>query len=76
MARVDYHKIFIVLGVFITVINCDSHEGILISDEELYERQKQAFVDSLGYDDKDGHGNNRLEELDELKKGDKKTELR
>lgn len=71
-----YYKLFFVLGVFVTVINSDSDEGNLMSYEELYERQKQAFVDSLGYGDTDEDVNNRLEEPNELKKGDKKTELR
>lgn len=76
MAGVKYYKLFFVLGVFVTVINSDSDEGNLMSYEELYERQKQAFGDSLGYGDADEDVNNRLEEPNELKKGDKKTELR
>lgn len=69
MATITFPWLFSVCVIFITTdsfsATVDELEYEIISDKELYERQKEKFVDSLGYGYLADDRNKLLKDLDE-----------
>lgn len=68
--------IFKTLNSFAVIAQSDDMEYEIISDDELYVRQKQAFVDSLGYGSSSDDKNKLPREKDEYSTGEKKDGFR